>query len=197
MCGIDGCREVFTAFAAFNSHIYRHHRAAVGVARNEEDMGGTDNVEAVGTYDSVLLDVDSGDEDVYSCATAAARSDYPSETDTQPQAKKLDKDTTAAKFLLGLREGHQVSQAAVADVICGCKELCHLATETIKERVQQCLIRGRINYEHIPGLLEVFEADSNPFQAVATKYLLERFQLGCLVSAYFCQVSKYRQWMIA
>ena len=31
MCGVGGCREVFRAFSAFNSHIYRHHREAIGI----------------------------------------------------------------------------------------------------------------------------------------------------------------------
>ena len=32
-CGIDKCTEVFGAFAALNSHIYRHHRVALGLER--------------------------------------------------------------------------------------------------------------------------------------------------------------------
>lgn len=36
MCGVSGCREVFRAFSAFNSHIYRHHREAIGIGSTTE-----------------------------------------------------------------------------------------------------------------------------------------------------------------
>lgn len=32
-CGIDSCAEVYSAFAAFNSHVYRHHRVALGLKK--------------------------------------------------------------------------------------------------------------------------------------------------------------------
>ena len=35
MCGINGCREIFRAFSAFNSHVYRHHRTALGLGSDE------------------------------------------------------------------------------------------------------------------------------------------------------------------
>ena len=35
-CGIDKCTEVFGAFAALNSHIYCHHRVALGLERAPE-----------------------------------------------------------------------------------------------------------------------------------------------------------------
>ena len=38
MCGVSGCREVFRAFSAFNSHIYRHHRDAIGVASQDSSL---------------------------------------------------------------------------------------------------------------------------------------------------------------
>lgn len=31
VCGINGCGQEFRAFSAYNSHVYRRHRAAVGV----------------------------------------------------------------------------------------------------------------------------------------------------------------------
>ena len=44
---------------------------------------------------------------------------------------------TAAKFLLALREGQHVSQAALADIISGCQELCQHATTAIKRGVEE------------------------------------------------------------
>ena len=30
-CGIDGCVELFRSFSAYNSHVYRRHRSALGI----------------------------------------------------------------------------------------------------------------------------------------------------------------------
>ena len=37
ICGVGRCREVFHAFSAFNSHIYRHHRDLMGLDRAGEN----------------------------------------------------------------------------------------------------------------------------------------------------------------
>jgi len=31
VCGIGGCKEVFGTFSGLNTHIYRHHRFALGL----------------------------------------------------------------------------------------------------------------------------------------------------------------------
>ena len=47
-CGIDKCTEVFGAFAALNSHIYCHHRVALGLERAPEvDTGKADQANPV------------------------------------------------------------------------------------------------------------------------------------------------------
>ena len=51
MCGVSGCREVFRAFSAFSSHIYRHHRKAIGVAQPDSSQ----TAQRVLHFRSVLL----------------------------------------------------------------------------------------------------------------------------------------------
>ena len=34
-CGIEGCSSHFSTFAAFSTHIYRHHRSALGLIQTE------------------------------------------------------------------------------------------------------------------------------------------------------------------
>ena len=46
-CGIDGCRDHFRTFSGFSSHVYCHHRSAVGVdATTEEEPDLTSPVPA-------------------------------------------------------------------------------------------------------------------------------------------------------
>ena len=54
MCGVGGCREVFRAFSAFNSHIYRHHREAIGIdsATEQHLESSTSTVPPVSEYES-------------------------------------------------------------------------------------------------------------------------------------------------
>ena len=119
MCGVDGCREVFRAFSAFNSHIYRHHREAIGVAKKKECSDVNQSLDSVESERSSFIDVDTVDMVPEFCSAIAAV-DYPSQTVSTSQVRIiLDSDQTAAKFLLRLREGHQVSQVAPSDVISG------------------------------------------------------------------------------
>ena len=37
VCNIEGCRHVFKTFTAYNSHIYRHHRTALGLEKHIEE----------------------------------------------------------------------------------------------------------------------------------------------------------------
>ena len=55
MCNIDGCREVFRTFSAFNSHVYRHHRMAVGL---EKPVTVCDDESAARANDSSRMDTD-------------------------------------------------------------------------------------------------------------------------------------------
>ena len=91
----------------------------------------------------------------------------------------------AAKFLLQLREGRQISQAAVSDVIDGCKALCKKTADKMKTIFQLSLAAADIALEDVPGMIDIFSQDPDPFRGVETNYLYEKFcneHLGCVVS---------------
>ena len=168
MCGVSGCREVFRAFSAFNSHIYRHHRDAIGVASQDSISSGS------------ASPVHHGCD--YEIETASPV--LPSESATIVFAcdKVSDVRKKAAKFLLGLRDGRQISQAALTDIITGCKDLCQHTIVTIKGKMEDRLVETGVE---LTGFSDIFDADYNPFYGVHTNHLFERFcidHLGCLVS---------------
>ena len=173
MCGVSGCREVFRAFSAFSSHIYRHHRKAIGVAQPDSSPDRTE---------SPAFPICSASD--YEFETeAAAECDFPAgNTTISKSGDSGDVKDKAAKFLLGLREGRQISQAAITDVISGCKSLCQHTIMTIKGKVQDQLVEAGIE---LPGFSDIFDADYNPFCGVDTNHLFEKYcieHLGCLVS---------------
>ena len=188
MCGVDGCREVFRAFSAFNSHIYRHHRQAIGVSSNEDES--TTQEEFCNESGSVLNShEDTGEIEVPGIVNSGVLQSSGGISETAPGATEekawVSQREAAAKFVLALREGRQISQAAVADVMCGCKELCQQTSEALKDNVQHCLANVGIDLEQIPGLSDVFDTDINPFHGIDTNHLFEKFcyeHLGCLVS---------------
>lgn len=57
MCGISDCREVFRAFAAFSSHVYRHHRLALGLGSDQSD-----SVEKVDESECSIQEATTSDE---------------------------------------------------------------------------------------------------------------------------------------
>ena len=194
MCGVGGCREVFRAFSAFNSHIYRHHRAAIGVTSNADDsrtveVGFSDTASLLNSAGDLELpgDTSTGICESYGASEVLAEHNSTTAESRVEVAKRIvdSQSETAAKFLLSLREGRQISQVAVADLICGCKELCQQTSEIIEQGVQEHLVRVGIDFEQIQGLPDVFEANHNPFHGVDTNHMFEKFcieHLGYLVS---------------
>ena len=122
MCGVGGCREVFRAFSAFNSHIYRHHRDAIGISQFRDDstvdLSDRSAIPAcsVTEYDSHTFAFENN-----TCSSAT-------KSTTRPIGiPPADMKEEAARFLLLLREGWQKSQVVITDVVTGCKNLCQHA----------------------------------------------------------------------
>ena len=185
MCGVDACREVFRTFSAFNSHVYRHHRNRFGTGVDDSVATAAEQRPApslVMPMEAFLSDTEQH------CALAGDSDD---ELGSSPVVEKPDTNcqylqaVTSAKFLLKLREGHQVSQVAIADVTTGCKTLCKQAVDMLKQGIETSLAKAGINIESIPGLTDVLNCDPDPFVCVDTNYRFEKFcveNLGCLVS---------------
>lgn len=196
MCGISDCREVFRAFAAFSSHVYRHHRSALGLDRSSDESGiQVETVDAtVESECSISREATTTSDGAQLADNEAAAVLDTVSTDVEGSihdfASRADSMTnlhlrTAAKLLLQLKEGRQVSQAAVSDMIDGCKTLCKQTIDEFKEGVRLSLASAGIDIESVPGMSNVLSRDPNPFQGIDTTYLYEKFcieHLGCLVS---------------
>lgn len=49
MCVVGNCREVFRAFSAFSSHVYRRHRSVMGVGREALESVMVEHLQAPAT----------------------------------------------------------------------------------------------------------------------------------------------------
>ena len=87
----------------------------------------------------------------------------------------LEPPTQLLKKPLHLREGHLISQVAVADVIAGCKSLCKKSVEKLRYGVKEKLLQAGIDPETIDGLDDVLFEDPDPFHEVNTSYQFEKF----------------------
>jgi hypothetical protein len=97
-------------------------------------------------------------------------------------------DVSAGKFLLHMREGRQVSQVAIADIIAGCNSLCNQA---LKAKLKGDLVNSGIDCTQLPGLADSVNVDL--FENVKSNYLFEKFcmeHFGCLVSVHISIMSK-------
>ena len=172
MCGVSGCREVFRAFSAFNSHIYRHHREAIGIgsATEQELERSTSPLHSASEYEAESV-----------AAAAACNRDPPTACSTSERCRQKH-ERRGCQILLTLREGRQISEAAIDDVISGCKSLCQHTIMAMKGKVLDHVAEAGIE---LPGLHDIIDTKYNPFDGIDTNYLFERFcveHLGCLVS---------------
>lgn len=53
---------------------------------------------------------------------------------------------------LKLREGHQISQVAISDIVAGTKTLCKSTVDDVKVGVKKTFTDAGICFETIPGL---------------------------------------------
>ena len=134
LCEVSGCTEVFRTFSAFNSHIYHHHRAEVGI-----DQGSGDFVCSSITVPPLVPDLPHDESDGSTSHVSILEAHMIDEcaiTECHEAGTSTSYDAcrtlAAAKMLLTLREGHQVSQVALAEVISGCRLLCNYALKRLK-----------------------------------------------------------------
>lgn len=100
------------------------------------------------------------------------------------QCSELDRKVAAAKVILQLREGHQISQVAIAEIIQSCRSLCKQAVDEVKSEIVEALRKSGPGSES-ECLSTVLEKQYDPFENIDTNYLFEKFcveHLGCNVS---------------
>lgn len=99
VCGIGGCKQVFGTFSGLNTHIYRHHRFALGPEPPSDATVSSSPFAAVEPANCDLGALESGpstDLDL-DCGESSMAG--------QPCSKSYPPGFSAAKFILQLREG--------------------------------------------------------------------------------------------
>ena len=177
VCGIGGCNEVFGAFSGLNTHVYRHHRAALGL---EHPLVGTTSSLAASdpaNCDFDALDVGSEpNTDLDWSESSVAR---------QPCSKSYPPGFSAAKFILQLRDGQQVTQVALAEIKKGCNKLCSEALKELQKDIKAKLESAGIDCDSVSGLNDSLCKEVDLFETVGSNYLFEKFcidHFGYLVS---------------
>ena len=178
-CGVSGCREVFRTFSAFNSHIYRHHRVEIGITSSDGDTP-----ELSQPVESDLMSESAINSHTDDPENAALDFDVPFSRgyDTALAPHTPSGSIEAAKMLLQLREGHQVSQAALVDVISCCRYLCTQVLKSYRTDIVASL------GSYVEDTISKISLESyDQFKDIDTNYLFEKCctdNLGCLVSSY-------------
>ena len=88
-------------------------------------------------------------------------------------------------FLLDLKEGRSLSQAALTDVITGCERMVKETVERLKAGVSHQLSSAGIDPSSVPSLEDLFSQSESPFNGLTTKHLQHQFyveHLGMIVS---------------
>ena len=88
----------------------------------------------------------------------------------------------SALFILGLKEGHCLSQSAIDDIISSCQDMFKHHNLRIRAGVQERLLNFGIDVPEIDSFLS---STSDPFIGLHSTYMQEKFyreKLGCIVS---------------
>ena len=182
MCGVGGCREVFRAFSAFNSHVYRRHRSAMGMSNEVMEAVTVASVEPPSSNEHFAdfedqLILRPNQEPVESCSLLQKK-------DSSCNSVEHQQALTAAKMILQLREGHQVSQVAIAEIMSNCRLLCNQSVDHLKKSVYDVL---NISEPLTQSVQSVLQQEYDPFKGIDTNYLFEKFcvdNLGLVVRAF-------------
>ena len=186
LCGVGGCREVFRTFSAFSSHVYRHHRCDMGIVESVPpslpQSPTSDRTEQTDAAPTETMEYDSQQQNGFMplAPLAHTHGDDPQMPGTS--ASDTNDVVTAAKMLLQLREGHQVSQVAISEIVAGCRLLCSRALDNLKRDITTAL---QTNDPEGKELSVILNREYDPFQSIDTNYRFEKFcvdHLGCLVS---------------
>ena len=197
-CGIDSCKKKFTTFPAFNSHVYRCHRPAIGLKARFTDQEGDDTSPSSNTVGdnlqhtpSMMSDLIPEQQNIFT-DTTTSRTMYVA----QPfQHSSTDAKREQVTFLLMLREDKQVSQVAITEIVKKCRSLCQQTFTSTVNEIKRVLSNADINIDDVPELSNILD-DIAPdyFHGIDTSYLLEEYarkHMKYVVSDTFHMVASY------
>ena len=150
VCGIRGCTETFRAFSAYNSHVYRRHRDALGLETflDSDDMIPGSSIGEEDTPTSVNAAIINDDDEAVTSVHEVA----PVLTVPMSDSGPISQSTRAAKFLLQLREGRRVSEVALTDVIDTCNVMCTQLVNDLKQEIREKYVQANVDIASIKGL---------------------------------------------
>ena len=166
--------------------MYRHHRSEVGVTNAAAGAGLCSILEENGSNDVNYDIADVVDYSEFTALTASpgAPSDLADDRGAHcrlSSASSVNSDVfnrlqkQTAKMMLQLREGRQVSQIGLTEIISSCRQLCSQAIDNLKMEVRAVLVDQPKN----DTIEQVLEKRYDPFH-LFEKYCVQ--ELGCLVS---------------
>lgn len=173
VCGIQHCCQHFTTFGAYNSHVYRVHRASMGLQspNDSSDLSSSDD------HQETILSTDPEDE----VALAYSFENHEPTGDIQHDVWQLlgtsnaHQQKEAAKFLLKLKEVCSVTDRTIGEVIDGCQGLISHSLSVVKASVRDVLGNAGINFSDVEGLDEAFRNVPGVFQGLETTYKQEKY----------------------
>ena len=161
-CNVGECSQEFTSFSAFNSHVYRWHRAAIGL---EHETAEDTIVSCSSPSLTSDQDISAADFDTYGAQDL-------DEENHQRAYDGASHRKTNAEFIMKHSEGRQLSQAALDDVIKGCRAICKQTLGTVKEIITVALSDiGIVD----PGFTDMLSTIPDPFDGLESQYTRENF----------------------
>lgn len=186
-CPIDRCCAVYNNVNSLYSHVYRKHRDLLSIP-----PGSRSSTAPISTSLDNMLDTDNMLEshtDTFSCISINSLDISALDGLTHDINQLLNRDAHEMKkkstlFLMKLKEERLLTQAAVNDVVSGCKEMFKYYLDNVRAGVSRKLSLAGINSSDVDGLDSIFDDTSNPFVGLETAYFQDKFisqELGCIV----------------
>ena len=187
-CGISNCSSIFKSFGGFNTHVYRHHRDALGLEKStDHDLGNSSTANS--DYPSNIVDPPlsppTGDYSSFQVSDLS-RDDATDQYLPEPINQEIMYDVwhllgisqeqqkrTAAAFLLKLREVCRVSEKSIGDIIDGTTQLFNQAFMVSKAEISDVLSCSGVNASSMENMQSI--QLPNPFAELETIYKQDKY----------------------
>ncbi len=173
-CPVDECNASYPKVNSLCSHIYRKHK----------------NVTLNPVTTTLCVNPSSPHENTQDLGSGSILDFSIPSSITHDVNQLLNRDSYEQKkqssmFLLQLKEERLITQAAINDVVSGCRGVFKHTVNHIKAGVNQKLAQSGIDPNDVDGLDSIFHEVSDPFVELETAYLQDKFitkELQCIVS---------------
>ena len=170
-CPISFCSKTFKKVNSFCSHMYRLHREAIITKSGME----SESASTAEQSETVATDF---------CSTSAAAGQMSEELQYDVHQllgiDSLEQRRKSSLFLFQLKEERCVLQAAINDVVKGCKSVFEHTLCRVKAGVKHKLSQSGIDPSDVEGLEDIFSEVIDPFDGLETAYLQDKFISGNL-----------------